>query len=429
MGGVGVFNRGTCAARLRRRPLGRYRYTRWRWRLVFAVVDFVGTVVFRGLRAMRGSLRWAVIGQRSSEETLCDDPRVILVVQLDHLGDAVISTVMFPALRQRYPRASIEVLVGEWNKTLFEAIPEVDRVHVSRVNRFTRGRRFGWLLATLWWGWKLRHRKVDLAIDVRGEFPLAVLLWLSGARRRVGWACGGGGFLLTDSPLYVPHRPEVESRLALLEQLGIRPESGERWLPEFHPSEAAWQQARQWWEYVEAKSPSTGPRVVVHVGAGTAAKRWPAEHWRELIGWMTARFQAQLVLVGSTTDRIIARHILGPQSCDGVVDWTGRLSLVELAAVLEQADLFIGADSGPAHLAAAVGVPVVALFSGTNRPRQWQPVGRQVCVVRHRAPCSPCHREQCPLASHPCMAELRPRQVAEVVEPLISAFRRKGVQQ
>lgn len=417
-------------SRLRRRPLGHYRYTRWRWRLLFAVIDFVGTAVFCGLRAIWHALKWIAFGQHSSSKTpRGDDPRVILLVQLDHLGDAVISTVMLPALRQRYPQASIEVLVGEWNQPLFEAMPEVDRVHVSRVNRFARGRRFGWLLATLWWGWKLRRRRIDLAIDVRGEFPLAVLLWLSGARRRVGWACGGGGFLLTDSPAYVRHRPEVESRLALLAQLGVRPEHGEPWRPGFRPSEAARRQACQWWEYIEEKNPSAGLRIVVHVGAGTTAKRWPAEHWRELIGWMAARFQAQLVLVGSKTDRIIARHILGPQPCEGVADWTGQLSLVELAAVVEQADLFIGADSGPAHLAAAVGTPVAVLFSGTNRPRQWQPTGDDVRVVRHRVPCSPCHREQCPLASHPCMAELRPAQVADVVESLISVLSRKGVRQ
>lgn len=407
-------------SRLRRRPLGRYRYTRLRWRVLFTLVDFLGTVAFRGLRAIQWAINRIARGahafpQAASEE----EPRVILLVQLDHLGDAVISTVMLHALRRRYPEATIEVLVGEWNQMLFEAIPEINRVHVSRINRFTRGRRFGWLLATLWWGWKLRRRKVDLAIDVRGEFPLAVLLWLSGAKRRVGWACGGGGFLLTDSSCYEANRPEVASRLALLAQLGIQPPAGEVWQPQFHPTEQARRQASQWWEYVQARTASTGPRIVVHVGAGTMAKRWPAEHWRELIGWLVVRFPAQVVLVGSKTDRIIARHILGPRPRDGVADWTGQLNLVELAAVVEQADLFVGSDSGPAHLAAAVGTPVVALFSGTNEPHQWQPAGRHVQVVRQQVSCSPCHREQCPLDGHPCMTALRPERVAEVVEHMM----------
>jgi len=407
-------------SRLRRRPLGRYRYTRLRWRVLFTLVDFLGTWIFRGLRAIQSAVNRIVWGTCVFTQPAPDeDPRVILLVQLDHLGDAIISTVMLPALRRRYPQAAIEVLVGVWNQTLFEAIPEVDRVHVSRINRFTRGRRFGWFLATLWWGWKLRRRKVDLAIDVRGEFPLAVLLWLSGARRRVGWACGGGGVLLPDSPDYEANRPEVASRLALLAQLGIQPPAGEVWQPQFHPTEQARRQASQWWEYVQTKRASTGPRIVVHVGAGTTAKQWPVEHWRELIGWLVVRFEAQVVLVGNKTDRIIARHILGPRPRDAVADWTGQLDLVELAAVVEQADLFVGADSGPAHLAAAVGTPVVALFSGTNNAHQWQPVGRHVQVVRQQVSCSPCHREQCPFDDHPCMTILRPKQVAAVVEQIL----------
>jgi lipopolysaccharide heptosyltransferase II len=386
--------------------------------VVFAVVDFVGTMVASGLGMLRRGLKW--LGWSLAGPERDEDPRVILLVQLDHLGDGIISTVMLPALRRRYPAASIEMLVGEWNRELFEAVPEVDRVHVSRVNRFARGNRFGWLLATLWWGWKLRSRKVDLAIDVRGEFPLALVLWLCGARRRLGWDAGGGGFLLTDSPRYVPNRPEAESRLALLAELGIRPDD-EPWRPVVQPSEEARRRAGQWWDYLREKTPANGPRIVIHVGAGTEAKRWPAEHWRELLGWMIVQLRAQVVLVGSKADRIIARHILGPQPCEGVADWTGQLCLVELAAVLERADLMVGADSGPAHLAAAVGAPVVALFSGTNNPRQWQPSGESVCVVRHEVSCSPCHREQCPLADHPCMAELRPEQVAKAVEQVISS--------
>ena len=96
----------------------------------------------------------------------------------------------------------------------------------------------------------------------------------------------------------------------------------------------------------------------------------------------------------------------------------------ELAAVIEQSDLFVGADSGPAHLAAAVGTPAVVLFSGTNDPRQWQPWGTDVTVVRHEVRCSPCHRERCPLKEHPCMRGLEVEEVARTVE---KAARAAGV--
>jgi heptosyltransferase-2 len=102
------------------------------------------------------------------------------------------------------------------------------------------------------------------------------------------------------------------------------------------------------------------------------------------------------------------------------VDLVGELSTAELVAVIEQADLFVGADSGPAHIAGAVGTPTVVLFSGTNRARQWRPAGRDVRVLKHPTECSPCHRHECPLADHPCMRGISAQQVIEVVEEFLA---------
>ena len=449
--------------RLRRRPLGRYRYVRLRWRLLFAVVDFVGGWLLwlvRAWQAASGEWRvasgeWRVASGKRRFDALPEGEgtRVILLVQLDHLGDAVLSTTLLPPLRRRYPRASLEVLTSPWNEELFAAAPEVDRVHVVARSHFVRPRCFGGLAAMLWCGWRLRRRKIDLAIDVRGEFPIALLIWLSGARRRLGWHCGGGGFLLTDSPAYLPGRPEVESRWALLAALGIYPAPGEVFSPAVSPPEVVRRRVAQWLDTagqsssgaqgagcVERSEPHhfssfltlpssflTHPssfRITVHVGAGTTAKQWPVDHWRELIAWLVVWLGAEVVLVGGRGERIIARRILDPSPYPGAIDWTGQLGVGELAAVIQQSDLFVGGDSGPAHLAVAVGTPAVVLFSGTNDPRQWRPWGSGVTVVRHEVRCSPCHRERCPLKEHPCMRGLEVQEVARAVE---KAARAAGV--
>lgn len=343
--------------------------------------------------------------------------RRILVVQLDHLGDAIITLGMLPALRARCPQAEIDVLAAPWNAAVFHASPHVARVHISRLNRFARGHRTGWLWAQCWWGWRLRRHQYDLAIDVRGELPLALLLWLSGAPRRLGWECGGGGFLLTDRAAFVPARHELESRLALIDALegaphpSILPAS-----PWFTVPEEARQKIRTALEAIEAPR----PLLVLHLAAGTPAKCWPAAHWRELVGRLIVEHGPCIVLVGSRQDRHLVHAVTGGAVWPDVHDLVGALSIPELAALLELADLAIGGDSGPAHLAAAVGTPVLSLFSGTNLASQWRPWGPHALVLHQPVPCSPCFRHRCPWREHPCMSGITPQQAAQAVSLLLS---------
>ena len=199
-------------ARLRKRLPRRYRYVRLRWRLLFGMIDFLGGLVF-GFLGLFGPLR--PFAWRRTEEPIV--PRRILLVQLDHLGDAILSTPLIEGLSKSYPQATIEVLASGANAGWFEMLPQVDRVHVLGANRFAREGRRGWIGAIFAWGRRLRKMRFDLAIDVRGDFPIALLMWLAGVRRRVGWTSGGGGFLLTDAPAWVPNRHEVDSRLELLD--------------------------------------------------------------------------------------------------------------------------------------------------------------------------------------------------------------------
>jgi heptosyltransferase-2 len=291
----------------------------------------------------------------------------------------------------------------------------------------------------------------DLGIDVRGDVLSLIVLTLAGVRRRVGWSMGGGAFLLTDVAGWIPGRHEVRSRLALLTQLGLTPDESARvtihvtdedrvvvaqrlmeaWprrgpgarrlempvrvrhgrhsddresrpvapSPAVIPDEPDWLHAAPF-------SPRP-PLLAVHLGAGNAAKRWPTRSWGVLIarflddGW-------RVIVVGSIDDLPLSQG-LAPH--DQLRDWTGTLTVTQTTALLERADLFIGADSGPAHLAASAGTLSVILFSGTNRARQWRPWSRHSLTIRHRVPCQPCHQKVCPLADHPCMSGLDPDRV------------------
>jgi len=277
-----------------------------------------------------------------------------------------------------------------------------------------------------------------------------LVLALAGVRRRVGWAMGGGGFLLTDVAEWEPGRHEVRSRLALLDALGLPADPDARVSVGTSDRDRArvsrllneaWPDTRRRMAVsrkavtasvrragfsrsitrVERLGPldsdpdllhagrfgEEAPLLAVHLGAGTSAKRWPMRHWRALV----ARFLDKgwrVVVVGGPEDVGLARALAEDPN---LRDWTGLMVITETAAMLERADLFVGSDSGPAHLAACAGVPSVILFSGTNRVRQWRPWSRRSLVLRKKVACRPCHHKVCPLADHPCLAGMDPEHV------------------
>lgn len=424
-------------------PVGRYRYSKLRWRLLVHALDAVGAALMMLVRRFRPPPRVTA-------------PDRILVIQLDHLGDAVLSTPLLTELRAAYPGATIDVLASPSNHEVFEGDPNVDRVWVAERTWFERKPDRWALLSAVWdLGWRLRGVNYDLGIDVRGDVLSVLVLALAGVRRRVGWSMGGGAFLLTDVAEWLPGRHEVRSRLALLERLGIAPDPSARVdvhvsdedrvivarrLTEAWPRRGGLMAMRRAEVYARA-IPATGnaearssrkpplapasplpdepdwlhagrfasrpPLLAVHLGAGNAAKRWPARSWRVLVerfledGW-------RIVVVGGVDDLAISR---GLPEHDRLRDWAGSLTVAQTTALLERADLFIGADSGPAHLAASAGTLSVILFSGTNQPRQWRPWSRHALTLRRRVVCQPCHQKVCPLADHPCMSGLGPDRV------------------
>ncbi|WP_165235070.1 glycosyltransferase family 9 protein [Aquisphaera insulae] len=419
---------------------GRYRYSKLRWRLLAHVLDGAGTVAMRALRCFR-------------PPRVAADPSRILVVQLDHLGDSVLSSPLIENLRKAYPDASLDVLASPSNHEVFEADPRIDRVRVAEKTWFERypGR---WSMLRAVWdlGRSIRGEGYDLGIDVRGDILTVLVLAIGGIPRRVGWIMGGGGFLLTDVADWVRGRHEVRSRMALLEPLGIDAEplsravvhvtdrdrsAAARVLSEAWPRKAmrrsevpvgaglvgetgGWLRSRAPLTGLLPSRPTEGgdalhagrfgavpPLLAIHTGAGTAAKRWPVRHWNALAqrflqeGW-------RIVVVGGPDDLALSEAL--PRH-DRLRNVAGKLSVTQTAALLERADLFIGADSGPAHLAASAGTLSVILFSGTNHAAQWRPWSRHSLVLRHRVSCSPCHQKACPLAGHPCMGDLTPDRV------------------
>jgi len=341
----------------------------------------------------------------------------ITLLRLDRIGDFVLGIPAYRALRKHRPEARITAVVSSDVAHLAERCPYFDEVMLFDALWLKPG----FLPLARWESAlrlvrSLRAWKSDWVVDFRDQSRLdPIVTGLSGASTRAGFARGVGRFLLTHrAPLPPPLLHQVERNLLLLDALGV-PRDGthlEMWVQERDRKTALSHLPRQ------ASLPGT-PRIAVHVGAATPSKRWSEDSFVSLLHELFASIRADLLLVGSASDASFAHEILDDVKCP-VVNLVGKLSLNEMAAILEGCQVYVGCDSGPAHLAAACGVPVVSLFSAANEPEVWRPWGEKVKVLTRKPDCSPCRSYQCLRDDgYFCMDDISPEEVVESVRASI----------
>jgi len=317
--------------------------------------------------------------------------RKVAVLRLDHLGDVILALPAVQALEKALPEVQVDLLVGPWAKDIVEraGLRSSPRVFATAwFARGTAGRGVGELAAFL------RAGGYDAAIELRGDFRHIWAMTLAGIPRRVGVARTGLGFLLTHPLEHRKGLHECERNFDSLEQAGIplreRPE-----FPRLFPTPEDDKAQRE----AKSKVGITRPVIALHGTNISEAKRWPADHWGKLIEGLPR--DRDIVLIGTEGERPQMEAIAG--SCERKVFlMAGLLGLPGLAAFLRDCELLIGLDSGPAHIAAAVGTPVLSLYSGTNLAEQWAPRGPRVRVLQKKTPCSPCERQVCPFDNE-CM--------------------------
>lgn len=337
--------------------------------------------------------------------------RRVAVLRLDHLGDVIHALPSLQVLRRALPKAEITLICGPWAAELARLSPAPHRVLCFDAPWFHRPRRESWpwpAIAAL--GRLLRQEGFDAAFELRGEPRHLLALGLSGIPFRAGQALGPGEFFLQRRARFIPGAHEQAQNLGTLLQAGLPWPHAPRALDaqgllaaapyaQLGIPVQALAEAR-----ALAKSLKLKPRpLALQTSCGTSAKLWPEESWVRLINSLPAGL-APVILGGpgeeSQALALAARCRRKPAVA------AGRLSLPGLAALLAGCRAMVSLDSGPAHLAASLGLPTVVLWSGTNQDWQWAPRGPRVALVRAAPPaCSPCELAQCPL-EHACMAGL-----------------------
>jgi heptosyltransferase-2 len=328
------------------------------------------------------------------------DPRSILVLRYSALGDAVLATSVLEPLRERFPSARIEWVTGPAYAPLLEGLPGLAAVH-----RLDRG-----LRAALALGDRLRGR-FDLAVDLQNKVRSALVARAAAPRRlafrRRTLAEAALTLLGRNPPITRAHATELYAEA--LRPLGIeRPGR-----PHVHLSEAARALAAQ------ALGAARPPLVALAPGASRNTKRWAPERFAEVAEALSRDGHA-LVLAGGPGDREALAAFRAACRVPVVADLSA-LPVEGLGAALARVRLLVACDSGPVHLAGAVGTPVLALFGPTSA-RRWGPTapGRALSIG---LPCSPCTNhggDRCPEGHHRCMGDLEAAAVVAAAREMLA---------
>lgn len=331
----------------------------------------------------------------------------VLAVRLDNDGDVLLTG---PAIRALAASAThVTLLCGPRGRRAARILPGVDAVRVFRAP---------WIDPE---PDPVRRDDMDAVVDGvadlaadeaviftsfhQSPLPTALLLRMAGVARV--------GAISEDYPgslLDVRHRVpddvhEVERALSLAAAFGCPvPPGDDGRLAVRRPD--------------DTPAPFDEPYVVVHPGASVPARAWPPEHHRELVHLLVRRGMP-VVVTGSPAERELTRHVAGGPS-DFVADLGGATTLGQLADVLAGARAVVVGNTGPAHLAAAVGTPVVSLFAPTVPAIRWRPYKVPQRLLMTDVPCAGCRARVCPVPGHPCLETLTPAHVADALERLLA---------
>jgi len=314
------------------------------------------------------------------------------------LGDLVRGLCIAEALKHGQPGCNITWLIEPQWLALIQNHPHIDRRVV-----FDRPRGLA-ALPKLYR--HLRETPFDVTLDLQRHFKSGLFSWLSGAKRRIGFHRRNSkefNWLFNNDhiPWYSDRLNKLEHYLKFATYLGIpRPARLDFGLAHhridvLNPTLAA-------------RLPS--PFVAMVMGSSWPSKDWTYEGYRNLAGLILQRGEHGIVLVGDGSQKANAGRLEAEIASPGLLNLTGATSLPEVTGILQAAAAGVGPDSGPGHLAAAVGTPYVSLF-GPTAPERVAPYACEDLVVQTPAPCAGCYRKHCPLKNRTCMAAITAEMV------------------
>jgi heptosyltransferase-2 len=336
------------------------------------------------------------------------EARKILIRGPNWIGDAVLAIPAMKSVRKHFSDAEITLLVRPWVAGLFTAAPFIDKVwseaKPSGIGDWTRITK------------DIRARGFDLALLLPNSFESALMMFLGGVRQRVGYATDGRRWMLTKPVAQGDAgRHQVQYYLDLVKSLS----------PSTSPPSIEIQATNEERSNARALLAGDGirndaPFLVLNPGAAYgSAKRWHEDRFAAVADVLAGELRLHVALIGSEGERPIAEKIRGLMKTAAAV-LNGKTSLETLIGILAESSLMITNDSGPMHIAAALGIPTVAVFGSTDE-RVTSPFGPHTRVVKHPVECSPCLLRECPI-DHRCMNGVTVEDVCVAARELLGFY-------
>jgi ADP-heptose:LPS heptosyltransferase len=343
--------------------------------------------------------------------------RRILLVRLDNLGDVLVTTPAFRAVRAALPKARLTLLASPVGAQVGRLNPDIDEVIVYEAPWMDPWQKLPHdpareqaMIA------RLAREGFDGAIIFtsfrQSPLPAAYLCYLAGIPLRLAASIDGPGSLLTTRHKH-PNRMmhEVERGLDLVRALGIEPDELDLVLD---PGQAASDAAAAL--VARQRDYPNQPVVVIHPGCSMPARTYSWEQFAEAGDLLVRELGARVLLTGAPAEQPLTQRIQWKMR-KPAVDLAGALPFTEFAGLIQAADLVVTNNTGPMHMAAALQTPVVALFALTNPPEQWGPWRVPHKLLYHDVPCRVCYSRICPF-EHECLRLVTPRAIVEAAQEL-----------
>jgi heptosyltransferase-2 len=336
----------------------------------------------------------------------------IVVAQTSFLGDVVLSTPVFTALKRSHPDCHLTAWVRPEAGAVLEGHPDVDAVLLDDKRGADRG-----LAGFLRVRRQLVDGRFDVALALHKSLRTAALLALARLPRRIGFRQSAGWFLYHQVVRRDVALHDVERNLSLLAGLGVDPQAAPPSLLVVPNPTAV---ARFGALLREVGVPLDLPLVGLAPGSVWATKRWTVEGFAAVAGALAAAGH-RVLLLGAPNEQGIAEEV--ERRCDGAaINVCGRTDVAMLVAAIDGCRLLISNDSAPMHIAVARGVPVVAIFGATHPRQGYGPYSDRAIVVQHELDCRPCGRhggEECPIGTHECMRAIGADEVLAAARRLL----------